>query len=89
MTQQEVQDLYNNCPQSKVFGVEMKNIKQDIEEQKILLNDIKALLERVIEDDNKRDKQIARLEVWVKVQWLIMSGLLLGLIGTLLKLFLR
>lgn len=78
LTHEEILQLYNNCPQAKLMENEMNNIKIDLDEIKDNIRDIKGLLERVIEDDNKRDSKIARLEIIVKIQWWIIGIIIFG-----------
>ena len=89
MTHEEIQKLYNDCPHTKILDVEMRNIKQDLDEIKISINDLKNLIEKVIEDDNSRDKILSSLQAQVRIQWFVIGGAVIGVIGALIRLFIR
>jgi len=89
MTHDEIQKIYAECPQSKIWEIEMKNIKDDLTEIKVSINDLKNLIEKVIEDDNSRDKILSSLQAQVRIQWFVIGGAIIGVIGALIKLFIR
>lgn len=89
MTHDEIQKIYSDCPHIKLMEIEMKNIKDDLNEIKLSINDLKNLLEKVIEDDNSRDKILSSLQAQVRIQWFVIGGAIIGVIGALLKLFIR